>query len=287
LSDTALTSRVLNHRCGNIRQLIAKPLVGPILRSGLVAIVSTIVASWFCALKIRVEPRVLLMEQGYAQIDAYPELLVAARFGNTGACRVFVWWGSIPISGPLSGRDARAMLPPWAYVGPYDEAKDGSQTVVWVTDARGWPCLCLRSQWELTATRANARWISGLSVRRIKGGVRLTQGEPDATSFLAGFSVLPLRIMWGGFMIDVVAFGCMWLSCEIIRMLAGNGVRSWRRRGSRCIACGYSLKGLREATCPECGWASANSKGESRQSSPLRSTITPTLPYADTRSSAN
>jgi hypothetical protein len=61
------------------------------------------------------------------------------------------------------------------------------------------------------------------------------------------------RVRWNGLVLDVFVWGAVVLlllcSFDMIRV-----VRSWRwRRSGRCGRCGYSLRGLVESRCPECG----------------------------------
>lgn len=58
--------------------------------------------------------------------------------------------------------------------------------------------------------------------------------------------VLPL-----GFAGNTVVFALFWAALAVTFVRTR---RSWRRRRGRCPMCAYSLAGLADAGCPECGW---------------------------------
>ncbi len=59
---------------------------------------------------------------------------------------------------------------------------------------------------------------------------------------------LPLRPMWGGFVVNTVFYGALLLVAVVVaRWVRRRG----RARRGLCIGCGYELAGL--GVCPECG----------------------------------
>jgi hypothetical protein len=99
-------------------------------------------------------------------------------------------------------------------------------------DARGWPWLAL---W--CGIDRGGAW-------RVEGGLLLT---PKAAR-IDGVRTLPLRPLWGGFVLNALVYGCVTASLHA----AGVGwVRHRRRRAGRCARCGYDVAGLER--CPECG----------------------------------
>lgn len=75
---------------------------------------------------------------------------------------------------------------------------------------------------------------------------------PNQRSFLFRSSTI------GAFQVTWLVFP-FWASTALLTLLCatpvvrGPVVRQWRRRRGRCVECGYELRGLRSARCPECG----------------------------------
>lgn len=235
----------------------------PLMRSLVVGVLATLSVSWCCAIIIFPTPTALLSSQGHTQHGDSRDLLTVCNIAQAGVCRVFVWWGEMPISGPMSTTDAYTLLPPWSMVPSYDKRLLDNGTLIRVTDARGWPFLSLKSTWDIVAQAANATWFQGLHVKRICGGVRLTKREPDAKSFLAHFQVLPLTIMPRGFAMNVLIFGGFWAILEGAYTIARCVRRRWRLYRTCCVCCGYSLHDLQSENCPECGAAIIRAEGDS------------------------
>ena len=72
--------------------------------------------------------------------------------------------------------------------------------------------------------------------------------EHRALTFANAMAPLPVVVLWPGFALDTAFYGtlafALWSAPGFVR-------RQRRRRGGRCLACGYELKGI--AKCPECG----------------------------------
>jgi hypothetical protein len=110
----------------------------------------------------------------------------------------------------------------------------------WIEQARGWPWTAM---WCEVSKNDPFRWQGGLEWRAPSG---IT--TPRLTA-------LPLRPLWPWFGVDAA----FWATVFVAAVLVLRGVR-WRarRRGGKCLECGYDLRGLgagleRGAKCPECG----------------------------------
>ena len=77
--------------------------------------------------------------------------------------------------------------------------------------------------------------------------------------------VIPFRIDWPCFVVDVVAWGAalgaIWFGVGAVSRAVRGALRS---RRSRCARCGYDLAGFSGSCCPECGGRFAR-KSELRQ----------------------
>jgi hypothetical protein len=118
------------------------------------------------------------------------------------------------------------------------------------TTLLGWPFRATSytaSQSLLTTQSAgmsikNTPWSSAT-------GLRVPEWVPVSKSRVRSFPRLPVRVLWGGLLLDAAFYGASFLA-------AGAGVRLVQRarrvRSGRCAACGYDISGSRER-CPECG----------------------------------
>jgi hypothetical protein len=131
--------------------------------------------------------------------------------------------------------------------------KDGYRTV----RTTGWPRACA---WGGVNVRANV--VAGASdmlgspptiltpVHAIGIGLSLNESERRG---VCGY--LPIVPIWSGLAIDTLFYGTIAWG---LLFLPGTLRRSRRRRGGRCLKCGYDRAGLAsEAACPECGGAAA------------------------------
>jgi len=103
--------------------------------------------------------------------------------------------------------------------------------------------------WPLKAMTCSIHWKTQISnadiIYTVHGGVQLTR-DKDFTP-----RALPLKPVWPGFAVNVVAWGGAWWLAMAALVV---GRRVIRRRANRCVACGYPRRGLpTDFPCPECG----------------------------------
>jgi hypothetical protein len=114
-------------------------------------------------------------------------------------------------------------------------------------DRRGWPWPAARCWFIGTMNQqSQSPWI-------VEHGVPLDHSLTQRAS-LATLRALPLSPMWGGVAADVLVHAAIWMAVFVgIRAAMTNAVVGRRRRGGRCLACGYDLRGISGDACPECG----------------------------------
>lgn len=121
-----------------------------------------------------------------------------------------------------------------------DDAPAGPQgEQMFAVDARGWPLLCLWSEYHITDDlRATPH-----------GGIAIPRNDVARGALNRMYPVmLPCRPLWRGLAINTAAFAAGWWGLLMIpRLLRADS----RRRRGVCVRCGYDLAGL--AKCPECG----------------------------------
>jgi hypothetical protein len=84
-----------------------------------------------------------------------------------------------------------------------------------------------------------------------RGGRVKIQHESLAAEGLQSYPTYKFKsIVWLGFIGDVLIWAViLYVVCSIPSQVR----RYLRKRGGRCLRCGYQLRGLTESRCPECG----------------------------------
>jgi hypothetical protein len=111
----------------------------------------------------------------------------------------------------------------------------------------GFPMKCLQASGWLTMPASPPfpyKWRSG---------VRVPEELGPGRSY--GFDrVLPLGIMWRGFLVNAM---CCTALLGLTQITLGGAIRLVRRRvrekRNLCLQCGYQLIGISGSVCPECG----------------------------------
>jgi len=125
----------------------------------------------------------------------------------------------------------------------FETGKRSPESEDWVV-AAGWPWRCAwchaqQSQFWLSPTLAPG-----------DPSINLT---PAVRSGERKLRVLPLRPLWLGLIGNMLFYSAFWFLLLSIPAL----YRTLRRRKGCCAKCGYNLKGIGSANCPECGAATA------------------------------
>lgn len=162
--------------------------------------------------------------------------------------------------------------PAWAYTLTHATEGDGiAAGKPWwsvETIVTGWPCRAFRGAiYEPWPVQQQAAPVMTM-VPDGKGGMTLSAATPAGPQPLgvgmyggsAGLGdAIPVTPIPAGLAINVAAFTAVW---AMIWLLAGTTRRAKRRRGGRCVACGYDMRGLAGgAACPECGRGAVGTKG--------------------------
>jgi hypothetical protein len=223
----------------------------------MLGLITTVVVSWICAVVVDVRSgqfRSVKTPSEIAGIERH-----YAIWTRSGACRVHV--GAVAVE--ESAR--RQSVPPYPTRAPLDvpvwragwpgvgvmsvPGDDGGWTHPTTQDARGWPGLAMSSEYLVYG--ASDRAGDFVYRARPRGGlvvaVRTTAaGAPDAR-------VLPLRILWPGFLLNAGCYTVAWIALAAAILAAGAARRSRRRRRGVCIRCAFPLGG--SPVCTECGAA--------------------------------
>jgi hypothetical protein len=110
-----------------------------------------------------------------------------------------------------------------------------------IRDARGWPIVALRCEWD------DQGW--DFAPGAIHGGIELAS-KAAARNFLS-LRALPCVPVWRGVVTDTSAFAVAWSALFIAPAVVRQALR---RHRNLCLQCGYNRAGLDVAkTCPECG----------------------------------
>ena len=140
---------------------------------------------------------------------------------------------------------AEPFIPDWApFLLPTVDAPDELRHLR-VADARGWPFLAMFSEMALDDNRGR-----GNKAPTITNGIVINKNALTLPSPESSVRLLPLAIIWSGFLFNTTLFGLLWFG-----MLKFSSVyrKTSRSRKGLCIKCKYDLRGSQHTNCPECG----------------------------------
>lgn len=147
------------------------------------------------------------------------------------------WWGEFLLPVPLD-----QVRPQPAYPSSYTR----------YGEAWGIPFLAM---WAGRKEDGSTRNPDTMEILR---GIRLANIQTESLLGTAE-RVLPLGIIWPGFILNTVFYWWLWLT---LFMLAWGGLSirpALRRRRGLCASCGYDLRASDAARCPECGKSAGSS----------------------------
>lgn len=212
---------------------------------------TTILVSWLLVFDLQRAMRPMRFARATADINR-PDLSIARRdaFGtfSIAAARPF-YEPSMP-AGQTVPLDE--IVPPWARHELFDCWLDPTQSPPPEGGARailatGWPAPSMWASFDQQPS-PNYWWFKS------RNGIVIAPAPafPDHFTLLAPRErVLPLRIVWPGFILSAM----FWSACWTVVLLLPLWIRrTLRKRRGRCLACGYDRRGHGTAErCPECG----------------------------------
>jgi hypothetical protein len=167
-----------------------------------------------------------------------------------GALRVSSW---NDLHGNNDGLKPADFIPTWAGDLRLSDEAEASRQRLRIADARGWPMLAMHSRFDVPSGQLLNNSEGG-TVEQVQDGIVL---PPAATSVVARGSivrVLPLGVLWLGFVVDSAFYAAAWLSLICLPLAPWHARRVRRRTAGQCERCGYDLRGLLASRkCPECG----------------------------------
>ncbi len=109
---------------------------------------------------------------------------------------------------------------------------------------------CQRCYWlpalASPSARSNHPWKFGIGA----ADVLESDATNDYSTTTPTTTPIPFRPEVGGLVLNPLIYAAAWLGLKSLRLRI---VGSLRRRNGRCAACGYSLAGINDQRCPECG----------------------------------
>lgn len=147
--------------------------------------------------------------------------------------------------GPFFG-PPEPLIPKWApFLVPSANTPAGLDHTR-VADARGWPFVAMWSGLSYEEPIKRPR-----ETPRIMHGLVLNPSAMSGPSPNTTVRMLPLALIWSGFLADVAIYSLVWFG---LLMLIIVGRRALRSREGCCVTCGYDLRGTPHGKCPECGF---------------------------------
>jgi hypothetical protein len=108
---------------------------------------------------------------------------------------------------------------------------------------------------SFTKPRVQCAFVNG-TLHIVHSRRAVLRRPPTKDKTVAGFSIKTIRVgstLASGVGVPFWSVSIMFAAYPLMALAYGPWRRRRRRRRGKCIACGYSLRGLPEPRCPECG----------------------------------
>ncbi len=211
----------------------------------LLGAITTVAVAWGSAALVHV-PFVGYLVRGYS--DSHDVAWDVRRFRAVGALHIESsrrrYTGNSPSLLVAVDKAPGELVPRWSNLETARGEFDLGITDVEfrAVEARGFPMLALRLEWQVTPNRI---------VTGVTGGVEIMP-PPHAPGDPWPYPVcLPLRPIWLGFLIDTIIYSMVWMALLQLKRFYQSTIRL---ESGLCPHCAYRLYGGTEKGCPECGW---------------------------------
>jgi hypothetical protein len=222
----------------------------------LLGLATTVAVAWVLVFAVKLGPGSVQTAGGLRARDpARGEgrgMVMSGGLSATGSLHHYAFFANVPLppdamAKSLDGDRLALLAPAWAREAVFPWLVSGEPwPPEWINGfngavGRGWPLIALWS--------SHTKTMGATGTSKISGGIPLSSWDPTDNYD----RILPYRPVWPGLIGNTAFYAIFWwLAKCIFRSIR----RLTRRRGGRCVLCGYSRTGLAGgAACPECGKA--------------------------------
>ena len=110
-----------------------------------------------------------------------------------------------------------------------------------VADAYGWPAFAMSQRYDYQGAVLRFQPPKELNI---------VLTSPVKREDITVPNTLPVQPIWSGMLVNTICYFMMCVTAIVSIQLA---IILWRYRANRCMQCGYSLVGIGDHRCPECG----------------------------------
>ena len=110
-----------------------------------------------------------------------------------------------------------------------------------IADAYGWPVVAMSQRYDYQGA------VLGFQPPK---ELNIVLTSPVKRKDITVPNTLPVQPIWSGMLVNTICYFMMCVTAIVSIQLA---IILWRYRANRCMQCGYSLVGIGDHRCPECG----------------------------------